>query len=705
MRRTRRPCHSGLGPGWSSRQCTPRRLLAQEGGAGDQPADGHDVGQLQALAVGGRGGAEGDGRRVQGGQHPVQALGGAQRAGAGGHRGAQRVALERHAAGGAQRRVHGVAGLVRRQVGQHRARGAVGEHAGLRQGVAGHAVGAVHPRARHLAGGPEPRDRAARREVRGDAADHVVLAGLDGHDVAAEVEAVAAHAGQHGGELLGQLLGGDPRRVQPRTAAVEDPLGHDVPRRELGVGVAVEHEAPAVAVQEVRARPPQRLGQQEPPRRPARAPSARSGGTARTPGRRAPRRPPRPARRRPPWPRRGSSSPRRARRTRRWPAAPPARAAAGDPRPAGPTARRPPARRRPATHTPVARDAGGAPSARLTARALEALEAPGRQPLPPAPRAVPARSRRRWRPRCARSARRSARPRAPAPARPSRSRSNTAPRRSRSVTRAATSNAIAATARASPSPSPARSVSAACSSGESSRPTGAAIPPCASGVDPDPPALPLSTTATRDVRVGVQHVERGDQPRDTRPDDHDVEGTLRPRPRAHLLGRHRSVTLMGTRTFPSRTVWSRRSRGRLRDWRDTRPPSPTPPEAAVNPAQRMRVVWLVLLGLAAVWLLSGQTGVLSGQEQLTYTEFEQAVQQGEVEEVLFTGPSITGQYTDGTAFTSYLPAARGDRCRRHRVHAATRTGSRSARAPTTVASSACCCRCSSRCCSSSGSSG
>ena len=77
----------------------------------------------------------------------------------------------------------------------------------------------------------------------------------------------------------------------------------------------------------------------------------------------------------------------------------------------------------------------------------------------------------------------------------------------------------------------------------------------------------------------------------------------------------------------------------------------------MTPAQRMRIVWLVLLGLGAVWLLSGGTGALSGAQPLTFSEFEQAVTEGRVDEVLFTGSSVSGVFDDGTTFSTYLPPA------------------------------------------------
>ncbi len=56
----------------------------------------------------------------------------------------------------------------------------------------------------------------------------------------------------------------------------------------------------------------------------------------------------------------------------------------------------------------------------------------------------------------------------------------------------------------------------------------------------------------------------------------------------------------------------------------------------------------------AFWLFTGLNS-LSGRQQLTYTDFKAAVEQGRVESVMFTGQSISGKFKDGGQLTSYLP--------------------------------------------------
>ncbi len=70
--------------------------------------------------------------------------------------------------------------------------------------------------------------------------------------------------------------------------------------------------------------------------------------------------------------------------------------------------------------------------------------------------------------------------------------------------------------------------------------------------------------------------------------------------------------------------------------------------------QRTRLVGLVLLVSLTLLLFNG-LGSLSGREQLSYSEFRARVDQDQVDQVVFTGQSISGRLTDGGQFTSYLP--------------------------------------------------
>ncbi len=142
------------------------------------------------------------------------------------------------------------------------------------------------------------------------------------------------------------------------------------------------------------------------------------------------------------------------------------------------TARRPPARRRPAPTRPSRGEAGGAPSTQAAARALQALEAPGRQPLA-AHRAQRAEDLGAGRVRGAHAARdASARPRAPAPA--GRRGSGRTPRRAAMQVvdpRRPLDTPSTATARASHEPvAGADACPRRAAAGESSGPTAAAMP-------------------------------------------------------------------------------------------------------------------------------------------------------------------------------------------------------------------------------------
>ncbi|MGH8929088.1 MAG: ATP-dependent zinc metalloprotease FtsH [Egibacteraceae bacterium] len=71
--------------------------------------------------------------------------------------------------------------------------------------------------------------------------------------------------------------------------------------------------------------------------------------------------------------------------------------------------------------------------------------------------------------------------------------------------------------------------------------------------------------------------------------------------------------------------------------------------------QRARLLWFVLLVGLTLLLFNGLSS-MGGREELSYTEFKTAVEQDRVEQVLFTGQSITGRFTDGEQFTSFVPS-------------------------------------------------
>jgi len=74
----------------------------------------------------------------------------------------------------------------------------------------------------------------------------------------------------------------------------------------------------------------------------------------------------------------------------------------------------------------------------------------------------------------------------------------------------------------------------------------------------------------------------------------------------------------------------------------------------VDRNQRARLLWFVLLVGLTLLLFNGLSS-LGGRQDLSYTDFKTAVEQGRVEQVLFTGQSVTGRLTDGEQFTSFVP--------------------------------------------------
>ncbi|CAN5119638.1 ATP-dependent zinc metalloprotease FtsH [soil metagenome] len=80
----------------------------------------------------------------------------------------------------------------------------------------------------------------------------------------------------------------------------------------------------------------------------------------------------------------------------------------------------------------------------------------------------------------------------------------------------------------------------------------------------------------------------------------------------------------------------------------------------MNSNSRSRLLTIVLVVVLSITLFSSLGQVSAGQE-LTYTEFQQAVLDGDIESVVFTGSSITGQFVEGREgdgplnFESFLP--------------------------------------------------
>ncbi len=68
------------------------------------------------------------------------------------------------------------------------------------------------------------------------------------------------------------------------------------------------------------------------------------------------------------------------------------------------------------------------------------------------------------------------------------------------------------------------------------------------------------------------------------------------------------------------------------------------------------LVWLVvILVLAGVFNMFQGAGNVAGQQELDYSEFINAVEQGSIREVVIQGGEIHGFFTNSTPFTTYLP--------------------------------------------------
>src|ERR1022692_2663651 len=205
--------------------------------------------------------------------------------------GPQTGLVTNHAGPGPQRVPQGVPSVARVQRGcprprrpLHRARvagwrlcrpsegrvdSALGEDERLQQAVAREPVGTVHPAVRDLTAGIEPRDRGGAVEVGPDPADHVVRGWRHRDGVVGYVDAVS-RAGGGDGWKAHRRTGTDRGAIEVDTgltAALE--LVPDGPRdhiaaRKLAAWIDVEHEAPAVPIDDPRAFAANRLADQEP---------------------------------------------------------------------------------------------------------------------------------------------------------------------------------------------------------------------------------------------------------------------------------------------------------------------------------------------------------------------------------------------------------------------------------------------------------
>src|SRR5438094_368666 len=147
--------------------------------------------------------------------------------------------------------------------------GAVREHQRLEERVRGQTVGAVEPRARHLAAGVEALERGRAVQVREHAAAGVVGRGHDRDRLPRHVDAEAAAGLVHGREAAAHELRVTVRDVEVHALEavhlhlVVDGARDDVARRELGARVVALHEHLAVGPTEHRPLAAQRLGHEE----------------------------------------------------------------------------------------------------------------------------------------------------------------------------------------------------------------------------------------------------------------------------------------------------------------------------------------------------------------------------------------------------------------------------------------------------------
>ena len=122
----------------------------------------------------------------------------------------------------------------------------------------------------HLAGGEQAGHGRVAEGVDGDAPDHVVRAGTDRNPIAGQVEAELRAGLRHAGKPPLDHGGIEVREVEVDVGVVRplhhdgDRPRHDVARRQLGTGVEVGHEPPAVAVDQVGAGAADRLRDQAP---------------------------------------------------------------------------------------------------------------------------------------------------------------------------------------------------------------------------------------------------------------------------------------------------------------------------------------------------------------------------------------------------------------------------------------------------------
>ena len=76
----------------------------------------------------------------------------------------------------------------------------------------------------------------------------------------------------------------------------------------------------------------------------------------------------------------------------------------------------------------------------------------------------------------------------------------------------------------------------------------------------------------------------------------------------------------------------------------------------MNNLGRNLALWVIIgLLLVALFNLFQQPGSRSGQTGIPYSDFLAEVSNGQVREVVIQGPNISGSYTDGRPFSTYLP--------------------------------------------------
>jgi cell division protease FtsH len=75
----------------------------------------------------------------------------------------------------------------------------------------------------------------------------------------------------------------------------------------------------------------------------------------------------------------------------------------------------------------------------------------------------------------------------------------------------------------------------------------------------------------------------------------------------------------------------------------------------MNSNVKTAVLWIVLICVAVLIWVVVRTGRGAGEQQLTFTQFMNQVEQGKVKEVVVSGYDVKGKYSDNSAFSTKVP--------------------------------------------------